>query len=174
MAWLHTHGRTLGSVREATAADYAAVLALNNSATPHVNNLSAEQFSWLAAHAAYFRLCPDERGVAGFAIALQPGLAYWSDNYKWFSMQGEPFLYLDRVVVAESARRQGVGRSLYDDIAVFAHGRWPRITLEVNLRPANQGSLAFHVSMGYRRMGEREFDAGEKAVVLLERVLPAP
>ena len=159
-------------VRDATAHDYTAVLALNNSVTPHVNALTTEQFTWLAAHAVYFRVCADEAGVAGFIIALQSGLPYWSDNYRWFASQAEPFLYLDRVVVAKRAQRQGVGQALYKDIAAFAIGQWPRITLEVNLRPPNPGSLAFHDSMGFRRVGQRDYDAGEKSVVMLERTLP--
>ena len=160
-------------VRDATAQDHAAVLALNNGATPHVNPLALEQFTWLVAHAVYFRVCADEAGVAGFIIALQSGLTYWSENYQWFASQPEPFLYLDRVVVAPRAQRQGVGQALYKDIVAFAIGQWPRITLEVNLRPPNPVSLAFHDAMGFRRVGERHYEAGEKSVVMLERTLPA-
>ena len=158
-------------VRDATAQDHAAVLALNNGATPHVNPLTPEQFTWLAAHAVYFRVSADKAGVAGFILALQSGLAYWSDNYQWFASQPEPFLYLDRVVVASRAQRQGVGHALYQDIVAFAIGQWPRITLEVNLRPPNPVSLAFHDSMGFRRVGQRDYDAGEKSVVMMERPL---
>ena len=149
------------------------MLALNNSATPHVNALTPEQFTWLATHAVYFRVCADETGVAGFIIALESGLAYWSDNYRWFASQPEPFVYLDRVVVAPRAQRQGVGQALYKDIVIFAIGQWPRITLEVNLRPPNPVSLAFHDSMGFRRIGQCDYDGGEKSVVMLERTLLA-
>lgn len=159
-------------VRDATTQDHAAVLALNNGATPHVNPLAPEPFDWLVAHAVYFRVCADEAGVAGFIIAFPSGLPYWSDNYQWFASQAEPFLYLDRVVVAPRAQRQGVGQALYQDIIAFAIGQWPRITLEVNLRPPNPTSLAFHDAMGFRRVGQRDYDAGEKAVVMLERTLP--
>lgn len=158
-----------GRGRDAEARDHEAVLALNNGATPHVNALSAEPFTWLVDHAEWFRVWEDEVGIAGFALVLRSGLDYWSENYKWFSARHASFLYLDRVVVAERVREQGVGRALYDDLAGFAAGRWPRITLEVNLRPPNPGSLAFHERMGFTRVGVREEDGGVKAVLMMER-----
>jgi predicted GNAT superfamily acetyltransferase len=164
-------GRTIAvvRVRDAVASDHAAVLLLNNSAAPHVNELSEGAFAWIVSHADYFRVADDDSGVAGFVIALRAGLEYWSLNYRWFMERGGDFLYLDRIVVAEGARGTGVGRALYDDIDRFASGTWPRITLEVNLLPPNPGSLAFHERLGFRRIGVREEDGGAKAVVLMER-----
>lgn len=156
-------------VRDAIASDHPAVLALNNAAAPHVNDLSVHEFAWIVSHADYFRVAEDDAGLAAFVIALRPGLEYWSLNYRWFMERGGDFLYLDRIVVAERVRRTGVGRVLYDDIDRFASGRWPRITLEVNLLPPNPGSLLFHERQGFRRLGVREEDGGTKAVVLMER-----
>lgn len=162
---------TAVTVREATAADTAAVLALNNANTPHVNALTTEEFSWLQSHAAYFRVAVDATGVAGFVLCLAAGLDYWSDNYKWFAARYDDYLYLDRVVVAERARRLGVGRALVADLHQMAAGRWPRVTLEVNLRPANPNSVAFHAALGYEAVGVREYDAGEHAVQMYSRAL---
>jgi predicted GNAT superfamily acetyltransferase len=160
---------TVTRVRDAIASDHAAVLALNNAAAPHVNELSTDMFAWIVARADYFRLAEDAGGLAGFVIALRPGHEYWSLNYKWFTARGGDFLYLDRIVVAERARGTGVGRALYDDIDRFARGRWPRITLEVNLLPPNPGSLAFHERLGFRRVGVLEAEGGTKVVALMER-----
>jgi uncharacterized protein len=156
-------------VRDAVSSDHAAVLALNNTATPHVNALSERDFAWITSHADYFRVAEDGSGIVAFVIALRPGLEYWSLNYRWFMEQGGEFLYLDRIVVAEHARGRGVGRALYEDIDAFARGTWPRITLEVNLLPPNPGSLAFHERQGFRRIGVREEEGGSKAVALMER-----
>lgn len=157
------------TVRDATAADIAAVLALNNANTPHVNALTTEEFSWLQSHAAYFRVAEDAQGVAGFVLCLAAGLDYWSENYKWFAARYSEFLYLDRVIVAEHARRLGVGRALYADLHAVAAGRWPRVVLEVNLRPANPGSIAFHLALGYVAVGVREYDDGLYAVQMFAR-----
>jgi uncharacterized protein len=155
-------------VRDATVADHPAVLAMNNAAPPHVNALDDEQFAWLAERAAYFRVLEDAGGIVGFVLCVPSGLDYWSDNYKWFSERYGDFLYLDRVVVAERARRGGVGRALYEDLQATVEGRWLRITLEVNLRPPNPTSVAFHEKMGYRGIGVREYDGGKKAVQMYE------
>lgn len=157
-------------VRDATAADFAAVLALNNAHTPHVNALSDEQFAWLATHAGYFRVAEDAEGLAGFVLCVPSGLVdYWSENYRWFTERFDRFLYLDRVVVAPRARRAGVGRALYADLHRTIAGAWPRVTLEVNLRPPNPGSVAFHAAMGYVPVGVREYDDGSKAVQMYAR-----
>jgi len=162
------------SVRPALERDHAEVLALNNAAVPHVNALHAEQLDWLAAHSDYFRVCEDDRGVVGFVIALANGAAYWSANYAWFGERFDSFLYLDRVVVAERGRRRGVARALYADLTAFACERWPRITLEVNLRPPNPGSLRFHELMGFAEVGVRESDNGQSAVVMMDFLFRDP
>ena len=155
-------------VRPAEERDFAAVLRLNNSAVPHVNALSAEQFHWLVTHVDYFRVYDSDDGVLGFVFALSNGTEYWSANYAWFGERYDEFLYLDRIVVADGERRTGVGRALYADVRAIATGRWPRVTLEVNLRPPNPGSLRFHERMGFQEIGVRESDDGEKAVVMME------
>ncbi len=167
-------------VRDAVAADHEAVLALNNSAVPHVNALDAERLMKLAGYAVHFRVAEDEAGITGFVLCVPPGTAYWSDNYAWFAARhgSAPgaFLYLDRVVVAPRALRMGVGRLLYTDLYTFAQGRWPRITLEVNLRPPNPGSVEFHRRMGFVEVGVREYgdEAGSTscAVSMMEREAP--
>ena len=158
-------------VRDAVAGDHAALLALNNSAVPHVNALSADEFTWLSSHANFFRLVEDDAGVLGFAIVLPSGLDYWSDNYKWFAARRDRFLYLDRVVVAERGRRTGVGRALYEALFAFGGGAWPRVTLEVNLRPPNPESERFHETLGFTTLGVREYAGGDNAVLMMERVI---
>jgi len=44
------------------------------------------------------------------------------------------------------------------------------VTLEVNLRPPNPGSMRFHERLGYQRVGELEHEGKEDyAVVLYQR-----
>lgn len=155
------------------AADHASILALNNTAIPHVNALSNGEFAWLTGHANFLRLAEDDDGLLGFAIVLPSGLDYWSDNYKWFAGRFVRFLYLDRVVVAGHARRRGVGRLLYDALFLWGTGRWPRVTLEVNLRPPNPASERFHERLGFTTLGVREYNDGNNAVLLMERSLGA-
>lgn len=158
-------------VRDATAADGAAVLALNNAHVPHVNALTEEEFTWIVERAGHYRVAVDAEGIAGFVLCVPSGLEYWSGNYKWFGEQFDHFLYLDRVVVSPRVRRAGVGRALYDDLHKAVVRQWPRITLEVNLRPPNPVSVSFHEAMGYAPVGVRDYEDGEKAVQMFAREL---
>lgn len=158
-------------VRDAEGGDWGAVLALNNAAAPNVNAITMDVLERIVALAAYFRVAVDAEGVAGFVICLPSGTSYWSENYMWFAARYPSFLYLDRVVVAERARGRGVGALLYADMHSFAATRWPRVTLEVNLRPANPGSVRFHERLGYERVGEREYHDGEHAVAMYTRTV---
>lgn len=156
-------------VRDARPADAGAVLALNNSAAPNVNVITLEVLERIVELAAYYRVVQDAKGVAGFVICLPSGAEYWSENYRWFGVRFAEFLYLDRVVVAERVRGQGVGAMLYDDMHAFAQTTWPRVALEVNLAPPNPGSVRFHERLGYGRVGVREYD--ESAVAMYVREL---
>ncbi len=159
-------------IRAASAADHAAALALNNAHTPHVNALTDAEFAWIAARCGHFTVAEDAEGLIGLVMCLPSGLDYWSENYAWFTARYPEFLYLDRVVVGPRARRTGIGRALYDQLHASAVGRWPRITLEVNLRPPNPVSIAFHEAMGYHGVGVREYEGGAKAVQMFARELP--
>lgn len=156
-------------VREARPQDHAGVLAMNNAATPNVNALAQHEFDWIVERAAYFKVAEDAEGLAGFVLCVPSGLDYWSNNYKWFTARFNEFLYLDRVVVAARTRGQGVGTRLYDDLHATVRGKWPRVTLEVNLQPPNPGSVRFHERLGYVPVGVREYDEGRAVVQMYER-----
>lgn len=159
------------AVRDAVVGDHATVLALNNASVPNVGALTEEQFAWLAGEADCFRVAELEGRFAGFIMAIRHGTPYWSANYAWFGAHFPEFLYVDRVIVVPDAQRSGVGRAIYRDLVHLAEGRWPRITLEVNLKPPNPGSIAFHEALGFRQVGARSY--GENEVAMYELALKA-
>lgn len=159
------------ALRAGTAADAAAVLALNNASLPHVNALDAAQLAQLVTLSAVFTVAEDAEGILGFVLCIPSGTAYWSENYAWFASRQARFLYLDRVCVSDRAMRRGVGRALYAAVDAAAQGRWPCIALEVNLRPPNPRSVAFHGAMGYRAVGVREYGDGRYAVQMYIKAL---
>lgn len=158
-------------LRPGTAADAAAVLALNNASVPHVNALDADALAQIVAMSAHYTVAEDAEGILGFVLCIPSGRAYWSDNYRWFGERYHNFLYLDRVAVAACAQRRGVGRALYDAMHRAVRGDWPRVALEVNLRPANPVSVAFHEAMGYSAVGTREYADGTNAVQMFIKEL---
>ena len=100
-------------LRDSLSDDLPEVPALNQKALPHVSSLSLKDMQRFLEQAAYFKII---YGFKGFLIALKPGLDYASDNYRWFSNNFDEFLCIDRIVIAEDARRRGLGSQLYKDV----------------------------------------------------------
>ena len=57
-----------------------------------------------------------DRGATAFLIALDQDASYRNPNFDWFKDSRESFIYIDRIIVAASARGQGIARILYDDL----------------------------------------------------------
>lgn len=154
-------------VRTYSPADLAAVHAINQGEVPAVGSVTPEQLAHIAEQSLIALVAEDDSApdgpVAGFALVLGPGADYGSDNYAWFSERYADFLYLDRVAISPAYQRHGVGRALYDEVARLAGEVRPTATdwlLEVNLRPRNDRSLAFHAAMGFGEVGQHESRAG--------------
>jgi hypothetical protein len=145
-----------------------AILALNETAVPHVNSIDMEQLHWFAKAAAYFRIAVDGEALAGFLVGLRPGTDYESLNYRWFCDHYAEFAYIDRIVVAATARRQGLAGRFYADFERKSQDV-PVMTCEVNIRPPNDESMAFHTSQGFRQVGSQDLDGGAKEVALLAK-----
>jgi predicted GNAT superfamily acetyltransferase len=156
---------------DATVADYPAILALNAAAVPNMNEISEETLRRLHQDSCYLRVAKTEDCVVAFLLALPEGTAYGSPNYRWFSERYPAFVYIDRVVVDPAAHRRGVGRLLYQDLEAVARSRAPLLACEVNLRPANPGSVLFHESLGFEGVGEQETEGGAKRVLLMVKPL---
>lgn len=158
-------------VRDVQTADFPLLLAWNEAEVPHVNSVPSALFEWFAEDAAYFRVACIDDEPAGFLTGLQPGLPHTSTYYRWFGSHYADFLYIDRIVVAPTHRQAGVASALYRDIAGFGQDRTTMLACEVNLRPRNDPSLAFHQRMGFRSIGTLETEGGAKVVSLLVKPL---
>ena len=158
-------------VSDVTQADLDEILALNEACVPHVNSLDRDALRWFLQHAAYFRAIRDRRQLLGFLIGLGPGTDYASPNYRYFCSRHARFGYVDRVAVAADARRLGVGSRLYEDFTATLRGFAPLITCEVNIRPPNPASMAYHERHGFICVATQETDGGAKLVALMEKTL---
>jgi len=160
-------------VRPVRAEDLAALALLNDGAVPNVNALGLEG---LEEHLERCDLALTVEGPegapAGLLLALAPGRDYASENYRWFSVNQPPSLYVDRIVVAESLRSRGVGAALYAEVFAEAERRGlGLVTCEVNLDPPNPRSLAFHARLGFAQVSTLATKGGEVTVALLARGL---
>jgi predicted GNAT superfamily acetyltransferase len=159
-------------LRDAVAHDLPAIHVINQANLPAVGDITFAELEWFFAHAGALRVAEIDGEVVGFLLALRPGLDYSSLNYAWFSARYADFWYIDRVAVGEAWRRRGVGRALYADAEAGAHAAGaPRLACEVNLRPRNDESLAFHEEQGFVEVGQQDTDGGDKTVVMLVRNL---
>jgi predicted GNAT superfamily acetyltransferase len=80
------------------------------------------------------------------------------------------FVYIDRIIVAESARGLGFARLLYEDLfAETMQSGHNRVVCEVNIEPPNPASVAFHASMGFNRVGEASIYNATKTVRYFEK-----
>lgn len=158
-------------LRELASRDLAAVVELNNDAVPAVPLTDEDEMAVLTAVASLALVAVDDADAGsplGFLVAIDPGADYGSENYRFFSRRDSDFLYVDRIVVDGARRGAGIGRMLYG--AVFERARADaraEVTCEVNLRPPNPGSLAFHEVLGFRRVGEQSTKGGTVRVALL-------
>lgn len=158
-------------IRDLTIADFPRVLQMNNAAVPAVNRLDADDLAELV-RTAYAAIAvvedADSDTVLGFVLAFTAGADYASENYRWFSERSRDFLYVDRIVVGEGARSQGLGPVLYQHLFTLAQAQQlTEITCEVNVEPPNPGSLAFHTRLGFERVGTQATKGDSVVVALL-------
>lgn len=156
-------------LRMPEAPDFQPMLALNNAQAREVGELSLSALEHLVGISFHARVA----GVMdAFLIALEQGADYGSPNYRWFSARFDRFAYIDRVVVAASARRRGLARSLYDDLMSAARrAQHVILACEVNSAPPNPESDAFHASLGFLEIGRARIAERNKSVRYLVRRL---
>jgi uncharacterized protein len=157
----------LPALRDAVVADLARIVALNDSEIPHVNALTEPVWRRFIAGGARVRVADAVDGsLAALLVALPPGRDYGSENYAWFQRKLADFLYVDRIIVAPSLRGHGMGAAIYRDVAALTTAP---VACEVNLRPSNDASLAFHGKQGFREIGVQSVYGDAKRVAMLAR-----
>ena len=161
------------TVRELTPADLDVVLEINNAGYPAVPVATLEELERLFEMSSYRRAALDSGGdVVGFALALDPGADYDSENYVFFESRFDNHLYIDRIVLADAARGLGLGTALYEDLFAFARAEGRQtVTCEVNLDPPNPGSLRFHRRFGFEDVDTQATKGGQVVVQLLQAPL---
>lgn len=146
------------------------LLALNNAHATELSSLDAAGFRVLLDGAFHARCAGD--GDALLIALDQAHPDYASPNYLWFRARFPRFVYVDRVVVAPSARGRGLARALYADLMVRAAGAGHGLLVcEVNADPPNPVSDAFHAAFGFAEIGAASIHGGAKTVRYLARTL---
>jgi predicted GNAT superfamily acetyltransferase len=149
-----------------------ALLALNNAHARELSWLEPERLEHLVGQAFMARRIGS---LDAFLLAFDQDADYDSPNFLWFRARYPRFVYVDRIVVASSARGRGHARRLYDDLfaQAIAAGH-ERVVCEVNSQPPNPASDAFHAALGFVEVGTASVYDGSRTVRYLSRALPVP
>jgi len=146
------------------------LLALNNEHARELSWLEPERLRHLVEQAFQARRigCLD-----AFLLAFDQGADYDSPNFLWSRARYPRFVYVDRIVVASSARGRGLARRLYDNLfAQAVAAGHDRVVCEVNSQPPNPASDAFHAALGFVEVGTGAVYDGNRTVRYLSRTLP--
>jgi uncharacterized protein len=157
------------ALRSIAAADMApgsllgrTLLALNNAHAQELSWLEPERLRHLVAEAFYARRIGN---LDAFLLAFDQDARYDSPNFLWFRDRYQRFVYVDRIVVASSARGLGCARRLYHGLFEQAvRAGHERVVCEVNSNPPNTGSDAFHAALGFAEVGSAAIHNGAKTV----------
>jgi hypothetical protein len=146
------------------------LVAINNGGYPGVPLATSEELDvLLSVSSVALGIVGGDESLQGFLIALDPGVDYDSENYRFFESLYDNHLYIDRVVLSSQLRGQGVGTELYERVFDLARARKrDRITCEVNLEPPNPGSLRFHRGLGFLDVDTQATKGGSVVVQLLQ------
>ncbi|HTQ14441.1 MAG TPA: GNAT family N-acetyltransferase [Rhizomicrobium sp.] len=157
-------------IRDATRADFPAILALNADWVEFLSPMDAAELTAFARASRHFRVAEEGGAVAAFLLAFRAGDAYGGAVFARFMREGGDFFYIDRIVVDERCRNLGLARALYDDLETAARAAGvPRLVCEVNADPPNDASLRFHLRYGFAETGLMPHNG--KRVALMEKLL---
>ena len=155
-------------LRAREASDLRPVAALNDREVPRVSPLGVVGLRAQVPRCDVALVAVADDAIVGFVLALAPGAEYDSANYRRFEQRGTDHLYVDRIVVARAHRQRGIAGMLYDAVEARARETGRReITCEVNVRPPNPASMAFHEGRGFAEVGRQDTTGGTLTVAML-------
>lgn len=161
-------------IRNATPADFDAILRINDEAQPKVMRLSRDELATVLAAAPQFLVWTEDGRIVGYVIVYTNAVDYDGEEFAWFraNLPGS-FLYVDQIAIAPEAQGRGIGRRIYEALIERARTTGTRsLACEVNLLPSNPESLAFHARVGFVEAGRMATSDGRE-VCLLTRVVGA-
>ena len=154
-------------IRTIEPKDFQSIVDLNSAEVLNTSPMNIEHLRTLISYASFSRLAVLNKEVVGFALAIRNGKNYINVNYDWFSSNFINFIYVDRVVVSEICKGQGVGSRIYEKLFSYARKENIEYVLcEYNIEPMNAVSQAFHNHWGFKEVGTQRISKSNKLVSL--------
>lgn len=144
--------------REIRTKDFQSILQINQESIPNVFELNTGEFSLLLKLCEYSKVVEIDNEIAGYLFVLGKSQKYDGDEYNWFCQNlSEEFLYIDQIAISGKWRGMGCGKTLYKDLEKYAiQNQKPALVCEVNCRPLNHASMAFHKGLGFKELHQME------------------
>ncbi len=132
------------------------ILESNNINKPKVGYLYKERLQLLLKQANYCKVAKFNGEPSGFLLCLPENKEYDSINYEWVSKRYSNFMYIDRISILPKFQNEKIGSALYTDLIYFSvlEG-YDHILCEVNIKPANPGSIRFHKRFDFEECGSQ-------------------
>ena len=144
------------------------IYTLNQTNTPEVGFLDSMDYLKELLEESYINFCAKkDNEIIGLMVCFREGSNYSSRNYKFFSDNENHFIYIDRVVIKEEYRRNGIANHLYGLIEEIATELGSPLCCEVNTFPENKPSIEFHKKFGFVDIGKNDFE--ENSVVYYKK-----
>jgi predicted GNAT superfamily acetyltransferase len=154
-------------IRDMVRTDLDAVHLINQENVPAVGTETRATLEEIF-DLCFTALVAEDDAIRGFCMVLPPGTSYGSPNYLYFCDNYDDFVYLDRVAVTASHQGRGIGPLLYREVEARATAEW--FTLEVNVKPLNEGSLRFHAREGFVEVDQMETRPGKIVSLMVKRL----
>ncbi|RLE21692.1 MAG: GNAT family N-acetyltransferase [Actinobacteria bacterium] len=160
-------------VRPLAPGDLARVLELNEANVPAVGSLDAARLAAIISESPIALVVEVDETVVGFCLVLSADSTYDSVNFHWFSERYDDHMYLDRVAFDAEYQGQRLGTLVYAEVEQLLNSfdGVNRLTLEINVDPPNEQSLAFHSRRGFVEVGQQDTPYGIR-VSMQQRELP--
>jgi predicted GNAT superfamily acetyltransferase len=159
-------------IRDLVIADVPAILDINQTNTPALGDETEDSMRQILEWSSIALGCDVDGDIIGFCLVLQPGTPYTSSNYLWFSERYADFAYLDRVGLRADHQGRGYGAALYAEVEKLTEAEW--FTLEVTLKPLNEGSLRFHHRLGFTEVGQQVSSSGKLVSLMAKQLTTSP
>ena len=141
---------------------------INQENVPELGGLSELEDFWARVNwSEVIFVYKYEDVIKAFVLCMREGQTYNSPNYEYISNRFNKFLYVDRIAVQEQFRRKGIAEKIYSKVIDKGKENNLDILCEVNTKPSNETSMAFHNKMGFEEIGTNDFE--KNSVVYLRR-----
>lgn len=150
------------AIRAINDIDMPRVLELNEANVPAVGSLDIERLAAIVAESPIALVVEVDDTIVGFCLVLGADASYDSVNYRWFGERYDDQMYLDRVAFDAEYQGRGLGTLVYAEIdrLLSSFEGVKRLTLEINVEPPNEQSLAFHLRRGFVEVGQQDTPYG--------------